>query len=144
MPFSRRLFKWIFLNENGWIFIKILLKFVPNVPINNIPALVQIMAWRRSGDKPLSEPMMDSLLTQICVTRPQWLNFKLRLANMLLKIGYEWVRHCMPQFAWILLLTHALYWAVNKRDPCILRFMICGLIICNRWIDNGNVHKYTY
>ena len=34
--------------------------------------LVQIMAWRRPGDKPLSEPMMVSLLTQICVTRPQW------------------------------------------------------------------------
>ena len=30
------------------------------------------MAWRRSGDKPLSEPMMVSLLTQICVTWPQW------------------------------------------------------------------------
>ena len=41
-------------------------------PINNIPALVQIMAWRRPGDKPLSEPMMVSLLTHICVTRPQW------------------------------------------------------------------------
>ena len=26
-------------------------------PINNIPAMVQIMAWRRPGDKPLSEPM---------------------------------------------------------------------------------------
>ena len=30
------------------------------------------MAWCRSGDKPLSEPMMVSLLTHICVTRPQW------------------------------------------------------------------------
>ena len=30
------------------------------------------MAWRRSGDKPLSEPMMVSLLTHICVTRLQW------------------------------------------------------------------------
>ena len=29
---------------------------------------------RRSGDKPFSEPMMVSLLTQICVTRPQWVN----------------------------------------------------------------------
>ena len=37
------------------------MKFVPNGPINNIPALVQIMAWRRPGDKPLSEPMMISL-----------------------------------------------------------------------------------
>ena len=30
------------------------------------------MGWRRSGNKPLSEPMMVSLLTHICVTRPQW------------------------------------------------------------------------
>ena len=35
-------------------------------------ALVQIMAWCRSGDKPLSEPMLVTLLTHICVTRPQW------------------------------------------------------------------------
>ena len=41
-------------------------------PINNIPALVQIMACRRPGDKPLSGLMMVSLLTHICVTRPQW------------------------------------------------------------------------
>ena len=30
------------------------------------------MAWRRLGDKPLFEPMMVSLLTNICVTRPRW------------------------------------------------------------------------
>ena len=30
------------------------------------------MAWRRPGDKPLSEPKMESFLTHICVTRPQW------------------------------------------------------------------------
>ena len=39
-------------------------------PINNIPALVQIMAWRRPGDKPLSEAMVVRLLTHICVARP--------------------------------------------------------------------------
>ena len=72
--FPDDIFKWIFLNENVWISIKMSLRFVPKVPINNIPTLVQIMAWRRSGDKPLSEPMMDSLLTHICVTRPQWVN----------------------------------------------------------------------
>ena len=33
--------------------------FVPNGPIYNNPALVQIMAWRRIGDKPLSEPMLS-------------------------------------------------------------------------------------
>ena len=53
---------------------KISLKFVPKGPINNIAALVQIMACRRPGDKPLSEPMMVSLPMHICVTRPQWVN----------------------------------------------------------------------
>ena len=70
--FADDIFKWIFINQNIWILIKISLKFVPKGPINNIPALVQIMAWRRPGDKPLSEPMMLSSLTHICVTRPQW------------------------------------------------------------------------
>ena len=51
-------FKCIFLNENVRILIKISLKFVPKGPIDNIPALVHIMAWRRPGDKPLSESMM--------------------------------------------------------------------------------------
>ena len=67
-------FKHIFVNENVRISIKISLKFVPTGPINNVPALVQIMAWRRPGNKPLSEPMVVSLLTHICVTRPQWVN----------------------------------------------------------------------
>ena len=56
------------------ISIKIPLKFVHKGPINNIPALVQIMAWRRPGDKLLPEPMLDSLLTHICVTWPEWVN----------------------------------------------------------------------
>ena len=70
--FTDDIFKCIFLNENVWISIKISLKFVPKGPINNIPTLVQIMAWRRPGDKPLSEAMMVKLPTHICVTRPQW------------------------------------------------------------------------
>ena len=70
--FADDISKCIFLNENVWIPIKISLKFVPKGPINDIPALVQIMAWRRPGDKPLSEPMLVSLPTHICVTRPQW------------------------------------------------------------------------
>ena len=73
--FADDIFKCIFLNENVWSSIKISLKFVPKGPINNIPALVQIMAWRRPGDKPLSEPMMVNLPTHICVSRPQWVNF---------------------------------------------------------------------
>ena len=72
--FADDIFKRIFMNENTWISIEISLKFVPKGPINDIPAVVQIMAWRRPGDKPLSEPMMDSSPTNICVTRPQWVN----------------------------------------------------------------------
>ena len=44
--FPADIFKCIFLNENTLILIKISLKFVSYGPINNIPTLVQIMAWR--------------------------------------------------------------------------------------------------
>ena len=59
--FADHIFNYIFLNENVWISQNISLKCVRKVRINNIPALVQIMAWRRPGDKPLSEPMVVSL-----------------------------------------------------------------------------------
>ena len=67
-------FKCIFLNANVWIWNKNSLKLVPKGPIDNILAWVQIMAWRRTGTKPLSEPMVVKLPTHICVTRPQWVN----------------------------------------------------------------------
>ena len=73
--FADDTFNRIFVNENVRISIKFSLKFAPKGPINNIPALVQIMAWRRPRDKPLSGPVMVSLLTHICVTRPQWVNY---------------------------------------------------------------------
>ena len=70
--FADDTFKYISLNENVIISVEVSLKLVPKGPINIIPALVQIMAWRRTSDKPLSEPMMVRLPTHICVTRPQW------------------------------------------------------------------------
>ena len=73
--FPDDIFKCIFLNDDVLISITISLKFVPNGPINKIPALVQIMAWRRPGDKLLSEPRMVSLPTHIYVTRPQSVHF---------------------------------------------------------------------
>ena len=51
-------FKCIFFNENDGIPIRISMKFVPRVPIDNRPALVQVMAWHRTGDKPLPETML--------------------------------------------------------------------------------------
>ena len=64
-------FKCIFLNQNAWISMKISFKFVPEDP-DHIPISVQIMAWRRSGAKPLPESMIVNLLTPICVTGTQW------------------------------------------------------------------------
>ena len=78
--FADDTFKRIFLNENIRISTKNSLKFVPKGRINNIPALVLIMAWRRPGDKPLSEPMLVRSLTHICVTRPQWVKRNMQLS----------------------------------------------------------------
>ena len=98
-----------FFNENVSISIKISLKFVPKGPINKVPALVQIMAWRRPGDKPLSEPMMIRLPTHICVTRPQLVNIdfggQLAISNMT----------CAKRFVYL--------------SPIWLTFIICKFLI---------------
>ena len=60
------IFKCIFLKENVWIPTKMSLKFVPKGPVNNVPAFVQIMAWCRLDDKPLSGPMMVSRIDSNC------------------------------------------------------------------------------
>ena len=51
------------------------MQFVANSLIDNIPAMIEMMACLRPGDKPFSEPMAVSLLTRICATRPQWANY---------------------------------------------------------------------
>ena len=92
--FPDDIFKCIFLNENARISLKKSLKFVPKVRINNIPALVQIMAWRRSGDKPLSESMVVNLLKHICVTRPQWDN------DLLCVLWFKFHWSLFPRVQW--------------------------------------------
>ena len=104
-------FKRIFLNENIGISIKISLKFVPKGPINNIPALVQVMAWRRPGHKPLTEPMVVRSLMHICVTQPQWLNslspwrygcnFKLCFSNPCQRLIYVWSNSIETALMWM-------------------------------------------
>ena len=81
--FRRRHFQTHFLAENCCILKKISFKFVPQESINNIPALVQIMAWRRPSDKPLSEPMMVILLTHICTTQPQWVKISVAYGDVI-------------------------------------------------------------
>ena len=50
-----------FMNVKFYILIWISLKFVPKGPIDNTPALVHVIAWRRPGAKPLPEPMLTQL-----------------------------------------------------------------------------------
>ena len=52
------IFKRIVLNEDDKIKIQISLKRVFRCPIDNNAALVQVMAWRRTGDEPLPESML--------------------------------------------------------------------------------------
>ena len=56
--FAEDIFRCIFMNDKFCILIKISLKFVPKGAVDNNPALVEIMAWRRIGDKPLYEPIL--------------------------------------------------------------------------------------
>ena len=42
--------------------IKIRLTFGPKVHIDDKSALIQVMAWRRTGDNPFSEPMMTKFI----------------------------------------------------------------------------------
>ena len=88
----------IFLNESVWLLNEISLNIVPNGLMNNIPALVQIMACCRTGDKPLFEPMLIRLLMHICITWPQWVNdmdevYSLPDQNKTIK--YNECRYCL-------------------------------------------------
>ena len=60
--FADDIFKCIFMDEKFCMAIIISLKFFPKGPNDNKAALVQIMAWRRTGDKPLSEPMLTQFI----------------------------------------------------------------------------------
>ena len=98
--FTEDISKCILMNENIWISIKISLEFVSKDPNDNIPALVQIMVWHRTGDKPLSEPMV-ALFTDIyihhsasmalrrCGSNPKLLIFKLKSRTNILSISCE-------------------------------------------------------
>ena len=56
------IFNCIFLNENDRIPLQISLKYVPMSIIDHKPAMVQVMAWRRTGDKPLPGPMVTQFI----------------------------------------------------------------------------------
>ena len=111
---SRRFFQMHFIEWKCMNSNKISVKFVPKGPFNNIPALVQKMAWCRQGNKPLSEPLMVSLLTHICVTRPKWVKsigmhlnpfsvekLVMSMIKMYQEITIFTIRITFPRYLWV-------------------------------------------
>ena len=87
------IFKYFFFNESVCISTKYFNE-VCKGPINNITALVQIMAWRWPCDKLLSEPMMIVLLMHLCVAQPRWINWELLMIShrFITKEATKWTR----------------------------------------------------
>ena len=92
------------------------------------------MAWRRPGDKPLSEPMMVSVLTHICVTWPQWVKaynttikmVKYQAATKMLKIRQNYERH-----EWAMQWLLRVFWRkINSRNSkqCLLLIPVSFII----------------
>ena len=75
-------------------------------PINNIPALVQIMAWPRICDKLLSELMLITLLTHICVTQSQWVVDNYQLNGYLQKENILSLNFNSSLFQTVILIHH--------------------------------------
>ena len=128
--FADDTFKYILLNENVIISAKISLKFVPKGSINNIPTLVQMMDWRRPGDKPLSEPMMVRLSTHICVTRPRWVNIWYA-HGIVVYFFFQWWYYQFQISPVFFVITHVL---VNKY---YINYFKPGI-----WLPGGNVTSH--
>ena len=105
-----------FLNKNIWISFKISLKFVSQGPSNNIPALVEIMVWRRSGDKPLSETMTVNLLTTN--TNHRWIQWiQLNVFKYIITIPWG----CRY---WLYIMTH--YYHISFCYPAMVLHWYLG------------------
>ena len=101
-----------------WISIEISLRFVPKDIINNIPAMFQVMAWRRPGDKPLCEPMMVSLLTSLGLVDVRFEMYTSVWRRYTFGLG----TFHMAQ----LWLAQSLCWVYRKRTPnLVIAILIC-------------------
>ena len=89
------IFKWDFVKENISFSTTIPLNFVPKGQIDKKWPLVQVMAWRRSGDKPLSEPTM-ALFTDVYMRHSASMSSRLEQFKMWYIMAYhgDWCKHC--------------------------------------------------
>ena len=95
------------------------------------------MVWRRPG-KPLSEPLMVSLLTGICVTRPQWVKIMSCCLTLPQRVNRYTCTHVWVCCVLIYNIRHfCAKWIVKR-----LHRVICGVIIETMW--TAWPEKYTY
>ena len=90
--FADNILKCIFMREKNCILIQISLKFVHKGPIDNKSALVQVMAWRRTGDKPLPQPML-TLFTDVKATIRLRSPSLQEVAGLLFSLGGSYEAH---------------------------------------------------
>ena len=72
--FADNIFKCIYANEKFSILIQISSKDVSMCPIDNNSSLIQVMAWRRTSDKPLLEAMSTHIIDAYMRHQGRWVN----------------------------------------------------------------------
>ena len=97
--FADNIFKWTLLNVNALFWFKFQWNSFAKGLDGNKRSLVQIMAWRRAGNNPLSEPVM-ALFTDAYVTRPWWVN-TLKWLAIFLKISLILKNHNGEFESWV-------------------------------------------
>ena len=110
--FPDHIFKYIFVNENVWIWIKISLKFVPNGPVGLTPTRRQAFIW--TNDDPVYWRIYASL--DLDESNVSWDNFSPKNAEKTPHSSPEIARFGRPK--WVDSLTFLAFflsYSVNYR-----------------------------
>ena len=107
------------------------------------------MAWRRPGDKPLSKPMMGSLPTHICVTRPQWTILLVRMSRMAIhmtntKVITAWkpINFLNLILAYVYTQCYGLYYIYNTNQRYSAWFTHKAILRCIKYLTyNYMLHE---
>ena len=148
-------FTLYFLYANYCTWIEFSLKFVPKGSIDNTSTLVKVMAWGRTGDKPLFDSMMTQFSGHLCVTRPLWVTYENKFHNTIytyLNIAGEDViwcgppTHCWRHYSNIVWISKTLLlfvvWYVHQNWTCVWKkytpsyHLNQGWLIVNRTLRN--------
>ena len=132
------------------------LDFIPKIPIGNKPALVQIMAWRLTGDKPLSELMMVYCkdcpnLLKLNATNSQKLYSKACTVSLLVtyccRLGCWHITFCFHMYMcmqWGKLLNKNMIWYSGKADDGTRQFALTQLGIERGLVVVKSIFKYMF